>query len=230
MTAFKQAHPTHNARTVKKFIRTWVDSFEERGCIYDKHRSGRPPTLTDAEALQASLAFASDRFTTVAEARRKSPYIRRLVQQKGVSEQMLRRRMWQVNPRIIKHIPKLKKRLTDKQKKARVTAAKRLLKMTDEELARVVWMDAKTIWVKPERLKDAVYGIHGFADEKALRLSIANVSTTGVRLKYFSGVNGDKGRVFLVYTSETTELYPKEIREMLRVCDVVSGCWWCCCW
>lgn len=215
--AYKAAHPEHNKRTVRSFILTAVDNFNKRYCLYDKLRSGRPPKITKQEALKASLAFASDKYTSLAEAMEKSSFLRKLVLEKGVSEQMLRRRMWEVNPLITKHKPQVKKALTPGQKKARLLRAEELLNLTEEQMDRIIWMDAKTIWVKPQRLRAEVYGLQGYADKNALRISVDNVSDTGVRLKFFTGVNKRKGRIFICYTSETTELYPKDIQEKLVV-------------
>lgn len=217
VAAFRAAHPERNKKTAKQFINTWVGNFTERHCLYDKAHTGRPLLISDEEALEASLAFGCDKYTSVAEAMEQSPYIKRLVEEKGVSEQMLRRRMWQVNPRLVLHTPQLKKAMTRSQKTVRLTRAAELLLLTDEQLARVVWMDAKTIWVTPQRLKEKVYGIRGFADQDALRISVDNVCENGVRLKFFTGVTMDKGAVFMFFTSETTDLYPDDIKKLLKV-------------
>lgn len=215
--AFKAAHPQHNPTTVQEFISTWVKNLSAQFCLFHKNHPGRPPLITDEEAMQASLAFASDKYTSVKDAMSKDPHIKQLIQRKGVSEQMLRRRMWQVNPLLVLHNTKILRDLSVGEKGERLACAMQLQHLTDEELDRVVWLDAKTIWVNHDRLRAKVYGMRGFADPDALRILVHNVTARGIRLKFFTGVNKKVGPVFMSFTSETTDLYCKEIHEMLTV-------------
>jgi hypothetical protein len=215
--AFKAAHPEHNKSTVQEFISTWVKNLSEQFGLFDRGHMGRPPLITDEEALQASLAFTSDQYHTVSEAMSRDPHIKQLLGRQGVNQQMLRRRMWQVNPLITQHRTKLLRELSVDEMEARLVSANELKTLTAEQLDRVVWLDAKTIWVNNDRLKAKVYGLRGFSDEDALRITVHNVTEKGIRLKFFTGVNKKVGPVFLKYTSESTDLYCKEIRDKLLV-------------
>lgn len=205
---FVKEFPNHGQKNLSRFVADWAKAFKKRGSVLDELKTGRPPLITDEQAEEAVRVFGVDKYHSVAEAAKKEPVIAHLLENPKVSSRMLLRRMLDVEPELCKcHTPEMKHQLTPQQKELRFDKASEYLHHSDSYVNRMVYMDAKTIIVKQlGKRQRKVYGIIRHPIHQNLLKEAKSWSTSGVTLRWYSGVNAVHGGVFIKFTSGTTGL------------------------
>lgn len=204
--AYKQLHKDANTRNLSDYLKRWHKHMNEHGHVWDIKASGRPPIVSDKEAMEASYAFAVDSYEKLEESVEQVPIVKKLLARQGVTARMLVRRMEQLNPEVAKcHTPEIKKELTAKEKKERLEIAKEWLQKDDIWFNRIIWMDCKSVWIKRLGAKPRkVWGLRRHPIYANLIKKKKLYTRSGVHLKWYSGVCGKVGGVLLVYVTGTT--------------------------
>jgi hypothetical protein len=195
---------------IYKLMDKWHAVFEATGDVNESaHRTGRPPKTTDDEVQQCVQAFLSGYnveeeggvkvkrgFTSIQQAVESGHALKinEIVQKSGITIPSLWRRMLQLKPDLhtYKCAVDYKSRLSPAQKHARVLACAQLRRWPMKKLKRVIWMDAKKLYVTPGHLE--VYTLdkdHVVEDQRLPPGSFNN----GVKLYYYAGVNAEEGVV-----------------------------------
>lgn len=139
----KPLHGDQLTAKIKSILRDRWERFLKFGDLEDADRSGRPPKISDEDAMTASEALKAGKtytrkrnnneiqlityFTTVRQATRESEAIRAVVEKYQCTPKQLYAAMKRVDPNLTMRSFAFKLMLTDKQMKDRISFCKRLL-------------------------------------------------------------------------------------------------------
>ena len=143
-------------------VRHWIECYDQTGEVKDEPRSGRP-RMTD-EAMDTAIvgaAYVENNFCTPRGLKRKYQF--------ESSARTIDRRLREAN--LFGRVARHKKRLTDEQKRARLSFAQGYLHMTVEEWMKIMFADEKKfkgdgfmgqVWVRrpPGEADNPAYQVH----------------------------------------------------------------------
>jgi hypothetical protein len=192
----------------RHFVRNWGRFWAKHGHVMgNASNSGRKPKLgdKDAELLVADLmSWASfglkGPFKSLADLKRRSPRAKAILKAADATNSTVIRTLQRIEPKLAYKKLTVKQKLSKKQMEARLRVALRHIQVRPTLLDRVVWVDAKTMYMTIKtrcgwvRLDDEV------PFETTLPASKKNPTT----LRYYIGVCGRAGAVFLTFYTGTT--------------------------
>jgi hypothetical protein len=201
-------------------MRRWYDRLSTRGRLDSVPPPGRPPKVSDkqinecADEFLAGFRVAGEgevmvhRGYTSLEAAVKSGHAKKITAALKESKQDVRglwRRMVHLRPDMhsYKHSVDFKSALSPAQKEARRQACAVLRRWPMKKLRRVIYIDAKKLYVKPGRLE--VYSLH--KDEVVEDRHL--LPGHGIQLYYYAGVNSEEGVVVFVWVTGSTGEPPR---------------------
>lgn len=200
-------------------MRRWYFFMKERGHLYSLPPPGRTPKATDKQVMACVDEFLAGypakgeggvrvrRGFTSLEAAVKSSHAKKIKALLKDSQQDVRglwRRMVQLKPDMhsYKHSVDFKSALSPAQKTARVEACAVLRRWPMKKLKRVIYIDAKKLYVTPGKLE--VYTPDSDEVVEDPRLPPGAFSS-GVQLHYYAGVNSEEGVVVFVWVSGSSD-------------------------
>jgi hypothetical protein len=198
---YSATYPDSKQKGLSDYINYWYRHFKQFGHVLDLKPCGRPPLISDQEALEAAYLYAVDLYETLTEAAQKVPFIKKLLSRPGVTDRMLLRRMELVEPEIGKwRRPENKKDLTAEEKQERLDTAKEWLKHDNAWMYRIIWLDCKSVWVKRLGQKPGkVWGLYRQPIYANLLKKQKIYTKSGIHLKWYSAVNGKLGDAYSYY-------------------------------
>jgi hypothetical protein len=204
-----QLHGKKAKANPRQFMEYWGTTFLQEGHVLTTKQTGRPPHITDEEALTAAYHMGCDKFKTIRQACQQEPYLVDLLKRPGVNERMLIRRMQEVEPGLSKcHRTEIKVELSPEQKAQRIQDAELWLK--DYVLKRkddLVFMDCKGLWLnRLGKAGNRVWGIRGHPQYLNLIERGKQYSKMGIHLKWYAAVNAALGCFFFKLVTGTTGL------------------------
>jgi len=146
----------------------WGKRFEEVGHVADAHRSGRPPSMSKAEAQQLAAVFMAGTtydspyyaqapvqrfFTSIQDGIQNSEELRAAITRHHITADTLLRAMRQAEPRLQKRRVDVKMGFDGNQMAARMADAGVLERLPDEVLFGTIFIDEATITVHPSDLR-----------------------------------------------------------------------------
>lgn len=156
--------PIEIRETKAQFCRRWWCHFEERGNVHDAPRTGRPPKVSDADALKAAqiitagynatcMAYGRQTvehkyFGTIADAVAHSDTLQEILRNSRATNQQLREAIHRVSPDVVHRRVSFKHRLTDAEKAKRMVVCTDLLSRHHHDrtlLHKMVFIDETTI-------------------------------------------------------------------------------------
>jgi len=143
-------------------VRHWIERYEQTGEVKDEPRSGRP-RMTD-EAMDTAIvgaAYVENNFCTPRGLKRKYQF--------EPSARTIDRRLREAN--LFGRVARHKKRLTDEEKRARLSFAEGYLHMTEEDWMKIMFVDEKKfkgegfmgqVWVRrpPGEADNPAFQVH----------------------------------------------------------------------
>lgn len=160
------------------FIDYWSFQLEHLGSVLSRSPPGQPPAMSNKEAddcIELLLkGYKTGRghkyFSSVKDALQRSKKLGQLADKYGYNHRSLLRRLKHRQPELSRRTLRFIKKMKPSVCKERLTYCKGLLKKGDDGLrrylARVIWLDAKKLYVCPKPY--LVYAPHGSGEESAL--------------------------------------------------------------
>lgn len=212
---------------VATFITRWEQYYAQHGHVEgDAHNSGRTPKISKPAATQLVEELAdwaklgqSGPFASLKQLQKSSPIARTILQEADAAVSTVIRAIKKAEPLLAYELLAAKQKLTARQKAARVRVASKHIKLSDKELELVVWVDAKTMYMSVRPRCGWVLR----SDAVPLETSRPTSKKNPITLKYYIGVCGRTGAVFLqFYTGTTGMKADRNPRRpyLVRSCDV----------
>lgn len=226
----KEGFGTGNNRMA--LIRKWGKRFTEEGTVHDANsrRTGRPRRLPVPLVLTLVGKFLEGYkvsrkqyfFYDIKHAVKVSKMFAMVTQFPGVTPAHLWRLMLQAVPslRLMKHAVDFKSKLDDRVRKLRVEAVEKLCQWTLQALQRVVWIDAKKIYITAEGVRVYCAKSDMVVEDPSLLLGKRDA---GLVLHYYAAVNALVGVVYFTWVTGTTGLesvrnYAWQTKVWLGIC------------
>ena len=191
------------------FIRYWAGRVTSEGGIIGRaHNAGRPRSVTAQQVERAYQGIIGWRaagrrrpYASRADCEENCPEVRRVLRQSGVTMNTLIRRIRKAHPNFQFKKLRVKWQLSDDNKQQRVTICQTLLQHFRALLHRVVFVDAKTVWMWEEE-------VWGWGDTSVPNYSqgIKPAYNQGriIRLKYYAAVHSKLGPVWIKFYTGTS--------------------------
>lgn len=209
---FEGQHPIEAASMPRPDlnIKRWAVQLKKTLSLHDKPRSGRPRKVPKARLLECITAMKRARrmggvmrqYESMKEAMQYEPVLRDTCTQYGVKPQQLLKAMHKQDPKLARAPEKLRRFLDQKHRRARVRAAKALLRQPQYYYKQVFWLDAKHLYIVPPTgmvYCDAEEMGSIFVEDPNQKPSHP------LCLNYYALVNWFAGAVDLVYVSGTSK-------------------------
>ena len=191
------------------FVRYWGEPWSKvksvSGCASNSGRHRKISSKQAQRCVNIVLNWREDGrpgpYRSVQDLVNNSAYVRGLKETTGASNRTIARAMQRMCPSLSYKRLVVKAKLTDQHRQARVAVCKKHLKVPDNVLDTVVWIDAKTMHMN-------ITHRYGWVD--ALREDIYETTRPSTRksnvikLKYYIAVNARLGPVMLVFYTGTT--------------------------
>lgn len=224
-----------------QFIPYWVDHWKEHSSVLSAPHRGQPPFMPDSEADECLRLLRSGYrktggahrpFRSVRQAMRKSAALAALAAKHGYKHGSLLRRLKARDPHLHRSTLRYRRLLSNTIKRQRVTYCQNLLDMGLPELrrylARVVWVDAKKLYVCPK--SHLVYAPSGAGRRSTLLVADARLSGNQFdtrKIHYYAAVNQVLGACHFKVCSGTSD-YKQLVKEYggdLKLYKVGAGGW-----
>lgn len=137
---------------------------------------------------------------SVVQACEEHPFLKQLCHAKGVTARHVFTAAKRALPKLTIKRMVVRKPLTKANQDARVKAAKRLLKLTDADLRRAVWVDEASIYLSPEA--QTAIGVMGVELSRLDPRPTTSLWGTGV-LRFILAVNAEIGLVACMQLSHS---------------------------
>lgn len=200
------------------FIPYWYGHFVEKGSVLSTPPPGQPPLMPNSEAdeclrlLRAGYrkqGGARRYFRSVRQALRKSAALKALADKHGYCDKSLLRRLKARDPHLHRSVLRYRRLVSGATKRQRLAYCQMLAAKGAEGLrrylARVVWLDAKLLFVVPK--SHLVYAPRGAAARSALLVADRRLPGTQLRTRkihYYAAVNLVLGACHFKICSGTT--------------------------
>ena len=207
---FASKFPSHGLSRPDKFIRYWLIHWRERQSMDSLPKSGRPPAMTDDQALLCALLFKLGRnirgqrrhFTGIDDAVARSPGLQAALAATPISHRTLLKRMRQVDPGIVRRVESVKPALRASLKKERRETSAFMRRQPRDYFKQIHWLDMKQMYIAPKRRvvwTDAAWGAPTVEDHR-----VALSSGKLVRLKFYASVCWATGAASLRFVTGTS--------------------------
>lgn len=212
---------SHTTEQLYSFVKDYSGKFGVRGTVMDERHPGQPPAMPDDVADRCiELLFAGYKrgpgrryFSSIRQALVKSAELRAIVHQyydEDNAPHTLLRRLKQRDPTLHRRTLRFIKKLKKSAKNARLAYCERLLHLGEAALhrylARVVWVDAKKLYVCPKPY--LVYAPRGATAAGGLLVGDDRLPGNQFDVKkimYYAGVNSVLGACHLKICTGTTK-------------------------
>lgn len=192
----------------RHFVSYWGSQYEKQGHVEGNATScGRKPKLSakDAEFLVADLmnwaSFGLEGpFKSLTQLKKKSPRAKAILEAADACVSTVISALKKIEPELAYKKLTVKQRLSRKQKEARLRVALKHIKEHPTLLNRVVWVDAKTMYMT---IKTRCGWVR-LDDEVPFETSRPASKKKPITLRYYIGVCGRAGAVFLIFYTGTT--------------------------
>jgi hypothetical protein len=211
-------------KNMVRTMKTWAKALRTRGDLKDNNsgRTGRPRKVTDTQLKDVLLAFCKGftvkgengqdvwrGYTSLKDAVEsgKAEVINQIIEDTGISVAQLWYRMTKYWPNIrnCRRRVDVKAALTAEVKEERRKIAAELRRWSRKKLDKVVWIDAKKLYITPGGLE--VYTLDPDEVVEDPRQTQGHFHS-GTQLHYYSGVNSKTGVVCFVWVTGTPGLPP----------------------
>lgn len=197
----------------EKAIRKWGKQMEEKGHVRAAHhKAGRKSKLSSDqvatlvhELLGWRKAGMTAPYASIHRFCVDNPTAKKIKAKTGVCTETIRRQLHAQLPRLSRVLLKVKAKLTEAHKSARVNACKRLLRVPLKELEWVVWVDAKTLYVNLNHRYGWIDKASATPEDHVLQHHLAGKSSRSTcQVKYYAAVNAKVGTIGLYFITGTT--------------------------
>lgn len=187
----------------------------------DLPRSGRPSHLTQqdldkaVEILKGGYMFGCvpRAFPSMPFACVESEELRDILERAKISEDQLLKRIKEAAPEIVYQMQHVKAAFNMRQKKARKSACRALLRKSDRYRKQIFWVDAKKMYLQASSMK-------AWLDSSEPIATIPDSRTEGRKaLHFYAMVNACGGPVALKYVTGTSGLVTE---QQYKVCSLFS--------
>lgn len=207
------------------FIKKWGGEWQaQKSVAGHASSSGRPRKLTGTQVkqvLDVILQWRSDGrdspYESLAELKAESALVKGIADSTGVSDATLSYRLKELCPGLRYVKLGVKPRLSKRQRDDRYYTAAQYMEVEDGMLERVIWVDAKTMYMVVKRK----YGWALTTDEDTYETDFPPTMKSPIKLKYYIAVNHRLGALLLVFYTGTTGM--PATRNPQRVYLVSSG-------
>lgn len=189
---------------VARWGRQWLANQHVSGTASN---SGRKPKLStqNAELLVADLMNwagfdLAGPFSSLDELKQKSPRAKAILEAAKAATSTVIRHLKRIEPKLAYKKLTVKQKLTSKQKAARLRVAQHHVTVSDNTLSRVVFVDAKTMYMTIKKR----CGWVRLDDELPFETIRPYSKKNPITLRYYIGVCGRAGGVFLTFYTGTT--------------------------
>lgn len=220
----------------QEFIKRHGEKFERSGTVADAPRSGRPLVLTRRQGKTAAEEFAAGvtdltprvkgeppveerhGFTSISNALQRSPKLRAIKAESGVTARTLLRRILKVNPKIKKRPRDKKAAKSAEERRLRQSGAKAWLGRSKinrwQWTKNLVFFDEGCIEVElgPKLQLREYFDENDDAWKTVLAHPLINV-IGGIKLWFYIAVNAVVGAVCIYLTTGTTDLRRRYVGE-----------------
>jgi hypothetical protein len=207
---FRQKYPDA-VRRPGEFCKKWGLRLRETSTVADAPGRGRRCKVSEADARRgAAIMMAGPPgrgsgvgFTSIQHALEHSPELRNILERSRVTPATLLRHMRRAQPNLVQRALRFRPPLSQKNRKLRLQLAKRNRRLLHDQPAywrRVIWLDAKKLWVRPEG------GLVWTDRRRPLPiLSYPGYSSSGRAqlLHYYAAVQADLGPIGIVFVTGT---------------------------
>lgn len=193
----------------RQFIRYWRGRLTPSGQIEGRsHNSGRYPHISVQMVEAAYQGIINWRatgrtrpYSSKRDCEHNCPEVRQVLSDTGVTMSTLVRRIKAVHPNFQFKKLRVRWQLTDANKQSRLDICRSLLQSFRTLLHRVVFVDAKTVWMWEED----VYGwVDTTVPNSVEGIKPAYSQGRVIHLKYYAAVNSRLGPVFIKFYTGTT--------------------------
>jgi hypothetical protein len=229
-----------NNNNASKFILKWGQRMRQTGSVLDNNagRIGRPSKVDPQDVELCVKEFLAGYwvekddgdevwigFTSIENAAEsgKAPLISNVMLKNDIEPRSLWRRMLKVCPIVAncKHPVDVKPKLTEKLKKERAEESRKLLGLGTKALERVVFVDAKKLYVGQSSCN--VYTVNPHYVMEDDRIPLGKTTSPEV-LNYYAGVNAKLGTVDFHYVTGTTGINKEyTIKVCMFIVTTVNG-------
>jgi hypothetical protein len=191
-----------------EFVRYWGEDWVKTKTIAgSSSNSGRPRKLTDAqlkEVLDIVTNWRRDGktgpYSSIQQVVKESALVSDIMADASASKDTLRRSLKEFCPGLVYKKLWIKAKLTQRHKAARYTACCQNLEVDDSTLKRVLWIDAKTMYMT---IKER-WGWVLLTEEDTFETYHAPTKKNPMKLCYYIAVNYKLGPVKLIFYTGTT--------------------------
>lgn len=223
------------------YIPYWVRHWKAHSSVVSEPRPGQPALMSNDEAdecirlLQNGYSKAGGArrlFRSVRQALEKNKRLAELADKWGYSHRSLLRRLKARDPHLHRSTLRYCRRMASAIKRGRVDYCQKLVAMGGESLrrylARVVWVDAKKLFVVPK--SHLVYAPSGAGKRSTLLVAddrLAGNQFQTRKIHYYAAVNQVLGACHFKICSGTSEYrnLVEESQGQLRLYKVGAGSW-----
>lgn len=192
----------------RKFIQRWGEYYNKHNTVQGNNsNSGRKPKPSqgEAELLVADLMNwakfgLKGPFTSITQLKKTSSTAKAILQQVNITTKTIISTLRKIEPKLAYKKLTVKQALTQLQKAARLRVARRHITVNQRTLECVVWVDAKTMYMT---IKTRCGWIR-LDDEVPFTTTRPASKKNPITLRYYIGVCGRAGAVFLVFYTGTT--------------------------
>lgn len=210
---FRRAYP-EAVRHPGKFCKKWGQRFAATGSVADAPGRGRPPAVPLAVARRAAALMRrgpgtgnpADNYTSISDAVDRCSELAAILEECGCTPGTLMRAMRAADPNLVQRAQRFRPPLSQKNRKLRLALARRNLRLVHDVPTywrRVVWVDAKKLWLRPasglvwtDRRNPPPVHTHRHL----------NSGGRPICLHYYAAVNADLGPIAIVFVTGTTGL------------------------
>jgi hypothetical protein len=195
-------------KDARGFVQYWGRYFKQHNDVAGAaSNSGRKRKLTDAQAeilalelLNWAQAGRKGPYKSIKELRKHSPVAAHIISTTEASDQLVVAAIKKVEPRFTYKLLTVKQKLTPNQRKARLRVAQQHMRVRARTLQRVVWIDAKTMYMTIKTRRGWVLVDNEEPFETTRPASKKNPTT----LRYYIAVNYLAGTVYIRFITGTT--------------------------
>ena len=156
---FVSMFPNHGLSRPDRFILYWAKAWQDRQSMDSLPKSGRPPAMSDAQALHCATLFKLGRnvrgqrrhYTSIQQAIECSQPLRSALEQTPISQRTLLKRMRQVDPGIVRRVETVKPALSASLKKERRNVSAFMRTQPSDYFRSIHWLDMKQMYIAPKK-------------------------------------------------------------------------------
>jgi hypothetical protein len=212
---FRKRNPDHDQSNVSEYIHTWVYAVDKRYTLHTPKSPGRKEKITEPQVKRAirllwegyTVNGLQRYYSSIRDAATQCAGIRKILDDTGITKEHLLQRMKALDSRVRKTMQRIKRVLTDANKKQRCDDSRALLQWAVERLYQVFWVDAATIQIIPkDHMVYAPPGAPNVVEDPRLPSHSRKVP----KLKFYICINAILGPVALEFVTGTTGLMTEE--------------------